>query len=323
MFDDSSKLIKLGSWDFNVVQIEDMEMYASYIRQTQCPMNLWSANFAYIWAVSQSKKRTLLWKIIDGLLVTFAISYKSTLYMFCLPFGNADPERLINVILISLKYCLEWNKDDKTKAVIRMVNEDQLEFLKKSERFAKCFSRTTWTGIERHFDINKLNALNGKDFESIRNRVNKFHKENPEAEVCLYQQSDYESLLELERDWRNTSGKKYPNVFDGAYYKELIKYSKELNQVTLVMKNSGSVIGVISGGILPTDQAWGSVVKFKENFPGLSETLMVEFAKMIHKINPTTEFVNAGSDLGSGGLREYKLKFRPVLNLKRYQIYLK
>lgn len=323
MFDGSPNLVKLGSWDFYVVQIDDMEMYDSYIRQTQCPMNLWSANFAYIWAISQSEKRTLLWKIIDGLLVTFAISYKNTLSMFCIPFGNADPERLINVILISMRYCLEWNKDDKAKTVIRMVNEDQLDFLKKSARFGKYFTKTTWTGIERHFDVNKLVTLNGKDFENIRNRINRFRRENPDAEICLYQETDYEKLLELEDHWRNTSGRKYSNIFDGVYYKELVKHNKELNQVTLVMKKSGSIIGMVSGCILPTNQAWGSVVKFEKAYPGLPETLIVEYAKLIHEINPDTEFMNVGSDLGPGGLRDFKLKFRPVLNLKRYQIYLK
>lgn len=323
MVDTSLNIIKLESWGLHEIRMEDRDMYAWYIRRSQCPVNLWSSNFAYLWAVSQSKNRTLLWKIIGGLLVTFAVNYKNSLYLYCLPFGNADPERLIDVTLASLNYCLDWNNQDKQNSVIRMINEDQLDFLKQSPRFDVCFNKTMWTGIERHFDIPKISSLRGKNFENIRNRVNKFHKDHPGAEICPYQESDYDTLIELSARWKATSGKKYSNIFDGVYYKELVKHGHELDQETIVIRNGGGIIGMISGGVLPTGQAWGSVMKFEENHPGLSETLIVEFAKRIHEMSPGTEFMNVGSDLGPGGLREYKLKFRPVLNFKRYQIYLK
>jgi hypothetical protein len=60
-----------------------------------------------------------------------------------------------------------------------------------------------------------------------------------------------------------------------------------------------------------------------EGIPGLSETLIIEFAKKLNEINSLIRLINVGSDIGAGGLREYKLKFRPVLNLKRYEIYFK
>lgn len=323
MADKPFNIIKLNSWGLQEIQLEDKETYAWYICQNQCPANLWSSNFAYLWAVSQSRNRTLLWKIIDGLLVTFAVSSQNTLYLYCLPFGNADPDQLIDVTLHALDYCLSWNNQDKQKSSIRMINEDQLGFLKQSAHFDKYFKTTTWTGIERHFDIAKLSSLKGKDFENIRNRVNKFHKDNPDAAIFPYQDTDYDELLKLNIAWKNTSGKKYSNIFDGVYYKELVLHSKELDQTTIVIKNNGVIIGMISGGILPTNQAWGSVMKFEENYPGLSETLVVEYARTIYSMNPETEFLNIGSDLGPGGLREYKLKFKPVLNFKRYQVYLR
>lgn len=323
MIDNSLDKIRLGLWEFNIIQLKDMKIYDLFIKQTQYPANLWSSNFAYMWAVSQSSKRKLLWKIIDGLLVTFVHSYKNTLYVYCLPFGNADPEKLIDVSLTAMRYCYDWNKHDKEKTVIKMINDDQLAFLKESSRFDEYFSKITWRGIERHFDIKKLVSLKGKDFASIRNRIHKFYKENPEAKISQYRDTDLEEVLNLGERWKNTSGAKYANVFDGVYYKELVKHSEELHQQTLVMRTNDRIIGMISGGILPTGQSWGSVMKFEERIPGLSETLIVEFAREINRTNPKTEFLNVGSDLGPGGLREYKLKFRPVLNLKRYQLYLK
>lgn len=323
LIENSSKSVKLGTWDFNVIQLEDRELYEWYICQTVYPANLWSSNFAYMWATSQSKQHTLLWKIIDGLLVTFVLSYKNTLYVFCLPFGKAEPEQVIDVMLTSMKYCLDWNKQDKNKSVLKMINESQFDFLKQSQRFERYFTKTTWVGIERHFDIGKLYELKGKDFENIRNRVHKFKKDNPDAKIRPYQESDYEQLMELDARWRSTSGKKYTHVFDTVYYKELVRHGGELGQTTIVVQNNGRIIGMISGGLLPTGQAWGSVVKFVDTYPGLSETLMIEYAKVIHQLSTKVSLMNVGSDLGPGGLREYKLKFRPALNLKRYQIALK
>lgn len=298
-------------------------MYASFIRQTLCPANLWSSNFAYMWAISQSDRRSLLWKIIDGLLVTFVHSYKNSLYLSCLPFGSADAEKIVGVIQKCLKYCYEWNDHEKNKTVVKMINEGQLEFLRSTPEFDKNFSVQTWRGIERHFDVCKLSFLAGKDFSNVRYCVNKFRRENPKAEFLPYQEEDFDRLMELNDRWRNTSGRKYSNIFDGVYYKELVKNSALLDQNTFVMKSDGRIIGMISGSVLPTGQAWGSIIKFEENNHGLSETLIVEFARKIHSISPGTSFLNVGSDLGPGGLRDYKLKFRPVLNMKRYQIYLR
>jgi hypothetical protein len=323
LLDHSLDVIELGQWKFHIIQIEDMDMYALYIKQTRYPAILWSSNFAYMWAISQSDKLKLLWQIIDGLLVTFVHSSKNSLYLFCLPFGDADPEQIIDVTLKCTRYCNDWNGQERRRAVIKMINDDQLAFLRESPRFNEYFTTLTWQGIERHFDINKLVTLEGNEFSNVRRRVHKFYRDNPYAEISRYQDADFEELMELDNRWRNTSGSKYAKILDRVYYKELVKHCYELDQLTLVMKINSRIIGMVSGGVLPTGQSWGSVVKFDENFPGLSETLIVELANEIHKIDPKTALMNVGSDLGPGGLREYKLKFRPVLNLKRYQIHLK
>lgn len=321
--DYSANMTQLGAWNFHILQMSDMDFYESYIKKTRYPVNLWSSSFAYMWAISQSSQRKLLWRIVDGLLVTFVHSYKGTLYLHCLPFGGADPEQLVKVVYKCMLYCLNWNQGDKNKSVLKMVNDDQLDYLKKSPLFDKNFTTRTWQGIERHFSVPKMVSLQGKDFGNIRNRVHKFYREHPQAKVELYQDSDFDKLMDLNRHWKNTSGTKYSSIMDGVYYRELVGHGRELGQRTLVIRENSHIIGMVSGSVLPTGQSWGSVVKFEDDIPGLSETLLVEFAREIQRLSPKTELMNVGSDLGSGGLRQYKLKFRPVLNLKRYQVYLR
>ncbi|MGE5581253.1 MAG: phosphatidylglycerol lysyltransferase domain-containing protein [Bacillota bacterium] len=322
MFDQSNN-INIGKWEFHEIKPEDINLYSEFIKNTEYPANLWSSNFPYLWASSQSNLRKVLWKIVDDLLVTFGHSFKNSLYLFCLPFGKGNPEKIINVVLKCMKYCYDWNNQENNRTLIRMINQNQLQFLRSCSEFDNLFRPVTLQGIERHLDLKKLVSLTGKDFSTLRNKVNKFRRENPDALIRRYRTSDYQQLIELGNHWGNAAGRKYANILDKAYYREMIKHSDELNQIILVIQKDNQLIGMVSGGELPTGQAWGSLLKYKEGIPGLSEMLSVEFVRELNKINPMIELVNVGSDLGPGGLRDYKLKFRPVLNLKRYQIYLK
>lgn len=323
MFDLSSNNINCGQWEFHEIKLEDINMYFEFIKATQYPANLWSSNFAYLWASSQSSLRKILWKVVDGLLVTFGHSFKNSLYLFCLPFGEGNPETIINVVLKCLKYCYDWNNQEHNRTMVRMINHNQLEFLRNCSEFDNLFRLVTFQGIERHLNVKSLVSLIGKDFSTIRNKINKFHRENPDAVIRRYQKSDYDELIALGKHWGSVARRKYANIFDKVYYREMIQHCDELTQSIWVVQKGNPIIGMVSGGELPTGQAWGSLLKYQEGIPGLSEMLSVEFAREIHKINPSVELLNVGSDLGPGGLRDYKLKFRPVLNLKRYQIYLK
>lgn len=311
------------NWEFHEIRLEDIKLYSEYIRATEYPANLWSSNFAYLWAASRSKLRKILWRIVDDLLVTFGHSYKNTLYLFCLPFGPGNPEKITRVVFQCLKYCNNWNHGEKNRSMLRMINQSQLEFLQRNPELDRLFRRVTLQGIERHLDVKRLVTLAGKDFSVIRNKINKFHRENPAAVIRRYQKTDFHKLLELGKYWDSAAGRKYATIFDKAYYRELIEHCDELNQIILVIEQGEQIMGMVSGGELPTGQAWGSLIKYRAGIPGLSELLSIEFIRAIHKINPAVQLINTGSDLGPGGLRDYKLKFRPVLNLKRYQLYLR
>lgn len=323
MFDSSSNKITLGKWDFNEIKLEDIDRYAEFIQATKYPANLWSSNFAYLWASSQSRLRKVLWKTIDGLLATFGHSSKNTLYLFCLPMGAGNPEQVTDVLLKCLKYCYEWNNRENNRTMVRMINHNQLEFLRGCPEFDRLFRLVTLRGIERHLEVEKLVVLSGKDFGTLRNKLHKFQRENPDAVWRRYQKDDYRTLIKLGNDWDREAGRKYRHIFDRAYYRGLIRHCDELQQSLWVVENGGSIMGMVAGGELPTGNAWGSLLKYRDGIPGLSEVLSIAFTREIHQLNPDIKLINIGSDLGAGGLRDYKLKFRPVLNLKRYQMYLK
>lgn len=199
--------IRLGMWEFHVLRLADQNMFASYVRETRYPANLWSSSFAYLWAISQSSQRTLLWKLIDGLLVIFVHTTKGSLYLPCLPFGDASPDQLAEATEHALTFCGGWNKGDRNKTVVKLLNADQLAFLREAKRFDALFSRVPWQGIERHFSVPRLDALEGAGFANVRNRVRKFYRETPDASLKPFVESDIDSLLTLGRQWEQRDRK--------------------------------------------------------------------------------------------------------------------
>lgn len=317
-FSKLSGITYVGEWAFNVIDVKDKSVYAAYIERTEYPANLWSSNFDFLWAVSQSSVRKVLWKVVDDMLVTFGYLKSGVLYLICLPYGVGDVEKVIKVVHKCLKYCADWNKDKDPGTVVKVVNEQQLEFLKQHPQFNYIFKVVGLVGKEKFFSIKKLISLPGKDFDTIRRKINKFRRLCPGAVVREYTDADFEEVMKLGEYWSETSGQKYSYVFDTIYFKEIVKHSKELGHTILLVEYGGKIIGMVSGGALPTGESWWCISKFMNKYDGLSEFLVVEIAKAINRENPSIELMNAAEDLGPGGLRFFKERFRPVLDLRRY-----
>jgi hypothetical protein len=322
-FSNVSGKITLGNWSFNIIDLSDIDIYSKYIGRTEYPANLWSSNFAFLWAVSQSPSRKVLWKVVDDMLVSFTYLKSGVLYLPCLPFGAGTPEKLTNVLYKCLNFCKDFNNNADSPEVVKVINSAQLEFLRKSKNFENYFRTVNLVGLEKHFSIEKLISLPGKDFETIRRKVNKFKRLNPNAVIREYTSKDYDKVMELNDYWSDTSGQKYSYIFDTVYFKEIIEHYKELKHMVLIVEIDDKVIGLVSGGDLPNGEAWWCLSKFINEYDGLSEFLVVEIAKAIRAKNPKIEIMNAAEDLGPGGLRFFKERFRPVLDLRRYVLVLK
>jgi hypothetical protein len=312
--------LRLRNWSFHQIKLADKTFYAKYIRKTAWPVNLWSANFPFIWAYSRSPQRKVLWKIIDGLLVTFVLTQNKRLFLLCLPFGSGDVDRLVGVLAKALAFCTDWSGH---KAKIRAINSSQLEFLQTSTRFKKLCKIKKTKGIERHNSLPLLVALAGKNFSSIRRTVNKFYRDYPDLRFRNYRPTDYHKVLAFNNHWENTAGKKYSALIDKVYLQEIISHYQQLDMRVLVAELAGEIVGVNIGGILPTGESWGCICKTNLTIEGLHEAIILKFVAELYAVDNSIQYMNIGSDLGIKGLRQFKEKFRPVLNLARYQVFLK
>ncbi|MEH7176299.1 phosphatidylglycerol lysyltransferase domain-containing protein [Neobacillus vireti] len=318
------KRIFIGKWLFNEIDLNDKLLFEKFVKESEYPATVWSSNFAYLWASSQSGKRKTVWKIIDGMLVPFFYNvYHQYLSLVCLPFGKGDAEHVVKVLYKCMAYCYELNKltGNQIYSRVRTINEAQLQFLQTSKKFNQRFDPKKLLGIERHFSIQKLIRLAGKEFAYVRRKINKFHRKYPQAIIRKYEgDTDYHKVMEFNKNWANEKGE---SIFDGTYSKEILKYPDELDHTALVVEIDGQIVGMTSGGCLPTGQSWTCLRKGDHKVEGLSELLLYEFVKESFKVNSSIEYMNDGSDLGDQGLIFFKERFRPELNLNRYRVYLK
>ena len=318
------KHLFIGKWLFNEIDLKDKLLFDKFINESEYPATVWSSNFAYLWASSQSGNRKTVWKIIEGMLVPFFYNVRHQyLSLVCLPFGKGDAEHVVNVLYKCMVYCYELNKltGNQRYSRVRTINEAQLQFLQSSKKFNQHFDPKKLLGIERHYSIQKLINLAGKEFAYVRRKINKFHRKYPQAIIRKYNaDTDYHKVMEFNNNWAKEQDE---SIFDGTYFKEILKYPDELDHTVLVVEIDGQIVGMTSGGGLPTGQSWTCLRKADHKVEGLSELLLCELVKESYKVNSSIEYMNDGSDLGDQGLIFFKERFRPELNLNRYRVYLK
>lgn len=310
--------ISAGGWNFNELNLELSGMYEEYFTNTTYPLNVFSWNFAFIWAESRRKKMT--WRIVDDMLVTFRHLKNGDIDMWHLPVGAGELEKVVKVLHKCLNFCHQWNIRNSSYGVLRVINAPQLEYLSASEQFNNLFKATKRKGLEIVLSINKLLALTGTEFKPVRNKINKFKRNYPDAVIRRYEPSDFEDLMKVQKNWTETSGQKYRNTMDLITYPEILRNNKNLDHLILVVEIKGKVVGMISGGIAPTGCAWSYFIKAEQGFQGIYETMMIKLAQEINRLDHTIDLLNIGSDLGEEGLAKFKDKYRPAYKHKRYRL---
>jgi hypothetical protein len=310
-------------WDFQPLRLKDRAHYDQFIAASEFPIDIWSSNFAYLWAHTRIPRRlTILRSRVEGMLVTWVLTTNGRLYLPCLPVGPGSPEQVIDVLQRCEELCAEWNLLSRytRRPVVAKLSSNQLEYFQQFDKFNNNFSPKRLSGVERHLSVTKLTSLTGKKFSTIRYKLNKFQRDNPEARLRNYMGDDFDAVVDLGRIWSETSGSKHRRMLDSFYFKATLKNHQALGLENLVVEINGRIIGLTTGGILPTGQAWGYLTKFDNRYEGISEYMVVAMAKRIHELNPSVELINVGTDFGNEQLAMAKEKFRPVKAYHRFAL---
>jgi hypothetical protein len=313
----------IDEWSVKPLKLKDRSLYDKYISSSEFPIDIWSSNFAYLWAHTRIRRKLVILRSrVEGMLVTWILTTKGRLYLPCLPFGPGNPEHVISVLQRCNELCTKWNRvaNYTNKPIIAKLSSNQLDFFQQFDEFNECFSAKKLTGLEHHLSIPNLTNLSGKKFSTIRYKVNKFTRDNPSVNLRNYQDDDFDKVVSLGRQWKETSGTKHRRILDSFYFKATIKNHRALGLENLIVEVDNKIVGVTTGGALPNGQAWGYLTKFDKNYDGISEYLVVSMAKRINELDPKIELINIGTDFGNKQLAMAKEKFRPVNRYQRYAL---
>jgi hypothetical protein len=166
------------------------------------------------------------------------------------------------------------------------------------------------------YDPRVVAAASGRPFRDLRKRVSRFRRSHmPEFRELA--PSDGRACEQLLRHWRRRQGRKHGFLLDWGYTRAAVErygpWSREGLQGWCV-ELDGRVAAFGMAGRMQEEVASFFIAKADPDVWGLSEYLRWEIYRCLSKF----QLVNDAGDLGLPGLRQHKMKFRPVAYLTAY-----
>jgi hypothetical protein len=272
---------------------------------TQHQKKLWCYYFPFLCFYGRSPVRQLVWGKLAGndlVLVMIRFNRDGTrhLDLFC-PALSAAPQRQQEAL--DLVNTINGNR----RARILWVDEIDRAFFANSAGF-----EVEDKEQEYIYATEAVRALQGNHYRDLRKKLTRFKREHAWNFRAL-QKNDGPAALELLRNIEKKQQARGIRVFDFAYsYQAITDFSRfsPPDLTALVLEISGTMVGIAMGGKMHDQLANFFLLKNDHAIPGAAEMLRYHFIETMHSWN--IPFVNDASDLAIPGLRQHKMKFRPV-----------
>ncbi|MBI2950716.1 DUF2156 domain-containing protein [bacterium] len=212
----------------------------------------------------------------------------------------------------ALTACLDLAQRQNPDRRLRVLWADAED----AERLRAAGFEVTFKEEEYIYDPSAIADAEGPAFRDLRKRVRRFEREHPHTfrRMAPSDRGGCESLLRL---WRRTQGRKRSFLLDWGYTRAALGLVGELSEEDLsgwVVEAGGEVRAFALAGEMSGELASFFVAKSDPAVRGLSEFLRWRVCGEMRRFRR----VNDAGDLGLPGLRQHKLKFRPVEMLPVY-----
>ena len=221
---------------------------------------------------------------------------------------------------------LNW-LDNFTDFVSNELDQDSLRIMWVDEDDKNCLSNYFGDRLviekkdhEYLYNIKSVVSMCGPDFKDLRKAVNKILKLNPKFRKM--EDKDINNAIDLLKYWRKSQGRKNDFLLDWGYTKKALMIFSEFSEKDLYswcIEIDNKMVGFAMAGPMTKDIANFFIIKTDTSISGLSLYLRWKVLKEL------TEFslINDASDLGIYGLRQHKMKLRPVEFNTTYTISIK
>ena len=200
--------------------------------------------------------------------------------------------------------------------IFKKINQPIMRFLWVDERDKKKLENYFGNQIEIEkksseyiFDPKKNHSLEGSEFRDIRKKINSVKKYQPQ--FSSLNPTDIPEVLDLLKNWRKLQGRKNSFLLDWGYTNSAVENIFDLDSSIIKawkVEISSEIVAVGMAGKINEEIANMFIAKTNMNIKGLSEFLRWRMFCELKEFS----FVNDASDLGLTGLRQHKMKFRPV-----------
>ncbi|MBT3602398.1 MAG: DUF2156 domain-containing protein [Candidatus Latescibacteria bacterium] len=166
------------------------------------------------------------------------------------------------------------------------------------------------------YDPKLIVKAEGREFRDIRKRVHRFEREYTAVFRPLLAE-DIDACHVVLRYWRKRQGRKHPFLLDWGYTRAALDgfagWPRELLGGWCV-EIEGELKAFALAGEMRPDFAQFFVAKADPDILGLAEFLRC----CVYEVLSEYRLVNDAGDLGLEGLRQFKMKFRPVDRLQMF-----
>ncbi|OGG43817.1 MAG: hypothetical protein A3F84_20190 [Candidatus Handelsmanbacteria bacterium RIFCSPLOWO2_12_FULL_64_10] len=212
----------------------------------------------------------------------------------------------------ALASCLDLAQRQNPDRRLRVLWADAED----AERLRAAGFEVAFKEEEYIYDPSAIAHAEGHAFRDLRKRVRRFERAYP----CVFRRmtpSDRDGCESLLRLWRRTQGRKRSFLLDWGYTRAALRLVGEVSEEDLsgwVVEAGGEVRAFALAGEMSEELANFFVAKSDPAVRGLSEFLRWRVCGEMRRFHR----VNDAGDLDLPGLRQHKLKFRPVERLPVY-----
>jgi len=276
--------------------------HAGYLQQTfgLASKRAWCYFTPFLCCFSLPPGREVFVKEVDGSVVLFLRrqNHKGTRIDLVVPPAPFSSELLTEMVekIQSLNDC--------NSVRILWVDESDARSL------TECGFQTKPKEEEYLYDPVKVVCLEGRGYRDLRKRLRRFKRDlSPEFRVM--EPNDVPEGKALLRRWRAKQGRRHPFLLDWGYTRKALEdFYKwpERYLTSWCVKIDDRIAAFAMAGPIQKDVASFFVAKSDPDVKGLSEFLRYEVYQKLAEFAQ----VNDAGDLGLPGLRQFKMKFRPV-----------
>ena len=151
--------------------------------------------------------------------------------------------------------------------------------------------------------------LKGSKFKDLRKKINRLERLNPVFRE--FETDDIPAALRLLKDWRRKQGRKRDFLLDWGYTRSALDkqfYMKKSDIRSWCVEIEGKLEGFAMAGPIAEDVACFFILKTNVDIDGLSEYLRWKVCGEFREF----KYLNDAGDLNLPGLRQHKMKMRPV-----------